>query len=303
MNLFEEIRDGCVNSDTDLPSTLRKAKILASKLKHDELKDWIHNELSGYAGKSKIPDYRKLSSNVFGDLSGRFGKKVKNATIPTYNFPDTLKEFADNLIMVQGIRELQTMAKNKKGFKKRWPAEALMLAREKVEINSNYVLVDLWQPISTSDIEGIFDTVRNKLLDFLLELEAIEPKIIESYKSLSNISPEKVNNVFNFTIEGDYASVSSGSNFSQTVNHNITENDLESLVQYLKQLGIEENDLSDLKENIKKDGKRDNKKLGKNTKNWFSKMIDKSIDGIWNIGITVAPKLLMEAFSQYYGWK
>jgi len=303
MNLLDKIRQGCVDATIDLSSTLRNGKVLASKLKHEELKKWINNELNGYTGEEEIPKYRILDSLVLGTLSGPFGGRVDNVTIPTYNLPGTLRNYAKNLYMAHGVRELESLKDKKEdNLRKRWPAEAVIMARDKVECSGGYVLVDMWQPITVSSIEGILDTVRNKLLDFVLELEELDLDIIDSQKDLSSISKEKVNNIFNFTIKGDHTTIASGSNFSQTVNQTINEGDIDSLVKYLNELGIGEKDTKELEKQIINDGPIKNQKLGKNVANWFSKMIQKSIEGIWNISIDIAPKLLMHAFSEYYGW-
>ena len=43
------------------------------------------------------------------------------------------------------------------------------------------------------------------------------------------------------------------------------------------------------------------KKLGENTTNWIQKMVGKSIDGSWQIGLGAAGELLATAIGKYYG--
>ena len=60
MSLLREIQDAAVDGTSDLESLLRKCRVLATRLKHDELKNWVTWELDGYPAEVPLPDYRKL---------------------------------------------------------------------------------------------------------------------------------------------------------------------------------------------------------------------------------------------------
>ena len=47
MSIIQQLQDDIVNEQVSLASILRRAKILAYGLKHDELKNWVDNELNG----------------------------------------------------------------------------------------------------------------------------------------------------------------------------------------------------------------------------------------------------------------
>lgn len=54
---------------------------------------------------------------------------------------------------------------------RRWPQEFVLLARETIQMSGGLVLVDASQPVPDYTIAGILDNVKNKLLDFILDLE------------------------------------------------------------------------------------------------------------------------------------
>lgn len=56
-----ELQQEALKSDFDIMSLLRKAYLVAKKLKLQEFKEWINNELNGYGDKDEIPKYRLLS--------------------------------------------------------------------------------------------------------------------------------------------------------------------------------------------------------------------------------------------------
>ncbi len=48
----------------DIMNLLRKAYLVARKLKLQEFEDWVNNELNGYKDLDKIPDYRLLRGEL-----------------------------------------------------------------------------------------------------------------------------------------------------------------------------------------------------------------------------------------------
>ena len=90
MGLLSEIQDAAVDGTFDLETLLRKCRVLATKLKHEELKNWVACELDGYPSDIPLPGYRKCSGyaifrrgddtevnptrNRSGISGGRFGQ-------------------------------------------------------------------------------------------------------------------------------------------------------------------------------------------------------------------------------------
>lgn len=64
-SIILDLQQEISNSNCDVLSVLRKAHLIASKLKLTEFDNWIQNELNGYTGsQDDIPDYRKVKGNL-----------------------------------------------------------------------------------------------------------------------------------------------------------------------------------------------------------------------------------------------
>ena len=61
-----ELQKKALDGDIPLSDLLRKALVVARKLKIKEFDDWISKELEGYSDNSEIPDYREMVGVVEG---------------------------------------------------------------------------------------------------------------------------------------------------------------------------------------------------------------------------------------------
>lgn len=91
-------------------------------------------------------------------------------------------------------------------------------------------------------------------------------------------------------------------NHNQVKAFNIKTSNFDDLKNLLQKNEVTEEDIEELKliiENEKPDF--ENKRLGEKTNTWISKMVNKSLDGTWAIGIGAAGKLLADGIKAYYG--
>lgn len=63
-SLLEELQRESYESRVDITTLLRKAYIVARKLKINEFQRWIDNELNGYNLDDEIPEYRDIGGVV-----------------------------------------------------------------------------------------------------------------------------------------------------------------------------------------------------------------------------------------------
>ena len=296
MSLLDDIRSDLVNESADLPNTLRKAKILASAIGLPEFREWIDFELSGYTDADKVPGYRRFCPTNLGTYSGPGQSGIKNVVLPTYGLPVEVKDFAENQIFFEGVGSLQALASDAHQVK--WPQEMVMLSRDALQMSGGMVLVDAHQPISGHVISGILDQVKNKLLDFLLDLEAsnITPEDLNNHA----FAPDVVRNLFNINIYGDSNFVASGENVKQRVNK-VQERDIDSLVSFLRELNIERDDLSEIEEAVSAEPDAPDGQYGPKVRTWLGGMISKSASRAWNMGLDAASKVLTNALNDYYG--
>ncbi len=162
--------------------------------------------------------------------------------------------------------------------------------------------MEAYKVMTKANLEGILDQVRNRLLEFLLGLQEVDPNIIESQEAIRAVPKEKVSNVFNYTIYGGNNVVASGTEFAQTVHQQVFEHDLQSLVNHFRSLGVSEVELVELRSALDEDGERPDRTLGKKVKAWIGNMTVKAVEGTWKVGLDTAPRLLTSGLSTYYGW-
>ncbi len=76
------------------------------------------------------------------------------------------------------------------------------------------------------------------------------------------------------------------------------------LVENLVATGIPEGDASELAEIMKTEEPTSSEEpFGDKAKNWIANNLKKAAEGTWNVGISVATKVLTEAALKYYGFK
>jgi hypothetical protein len=304
MELIRQIRDACTDSSVRVSDLLRKAKVLATTLQNEPLKLWLTRELNGYPPNEELPSYRKIGSPPLGTFAGPFGTKVINCPLPVSSMPDFLQKLAKAVVFPNAVGEIEAMAESsgREGFHHRWLPEAVHLLRQTYRMEG-YTLVEVYQPLTKPGFEGILDAVRNRLLEFVLGLQELNPEVLDSEKALAALAGEQVSQVFNIAVYGDHAVVASGKDFSQTVTHVVSAGDLKSLLAHLRQLGVQSEDLKDLQAAVEKDGQPSEKQFGKRVTAWIGRMLGKAVAGTWKVALGVAPELLKEALSHYYGWK
>jgi hypothetical protein len=304
MNLIQKLQNDIIDPKTNLSSILREAKVLASVLKNEEFKKWVNNELNGYQDNMRdIPDYRRLYTQSFGFFAGPFGGSLKNAPIPSLSLPEKFREFSTKLVFTTGVRVLETYLEDERAdLNVHWPADLIAIISDKVY--QGYNCISAWKIVDRGQIVQILDTVRNRLLNFVLELQERYPEINKSEDAISAVPNEQVTPVFNTYILGDHNVVASGSNISQEVSQQIRKNDLDALLRYMEDLGVSKEEAQELKTAIEEDGPRkEPNKFGLKVAGWVGRMVKKILEGAWNVAIETAPKLITKALSRYYGWE
>ena len=237
MSLLREIQDLAASSskDVELSSLLRKCKILAARLNHTDFKAWIEKELNGYDDTNSLPSYRILETMSKGHFSGWGGSGLRNAPIPTYCLEEKHQKYVDNVYITEGISALEDLLSKSDGtLHKPWRPQLLALYGTKFYENMN--CIEAWQVISSSSLANIVDTVRTKILNFVLEIEAENPDAGDAKINSNPIEQGKITQIFNTTIHGNVQNVATGSSdFTQNAQLN-SENEkiFEQLLEIIK---------------------------------------------------------------------
>jgi hypothetical protein len=109
------------------------------------------------------------------------------------------------------------------------------------------VLLEAHQVIPRNAIVSIIETVRNRVLNFALEIEAANPKAGEAAPGSKPLPDQIVNQIFNNYISGNVGNMVSGSSqFQQTARIDVAKGEKAELRNALKSLGISKADITDL---------------------------------------------------------
>lgn len=306
MKLLQEIKSELTDSKKNLSDILRKAKILASLLKNTEIKSWVERELNGYYGVEKklLPDYRVNRAQNFGHFSGPFGSGLRNANIPVDFLPDTIKNAFQDLEFRQGIGELQSMVDSgAEQMANKWPAEIIAYMQHNVKgLYQGYQIVDAWQQISPNQIIAVLDIVRNRLLDFILELEESFPAETSDESKLSEIPKDAVTNHFHTHISGGQNILATGNEINQVIDKVVFCNDLKSLQNYLENLNVPNEEIKSFEKIIKEEDIDPSKKqLGPKVAKWISKVTEKVVTGTVVLNSKEGINALIRAIKTFYG--
>jgi len=108
-SIVMELQKELLDKDCDILHALRKAHIIAIKLKLTEFDEWIQRELNGYeANQDLIPDYRK----IYGQLKAW---NPYRGWIPVIMQDSRLEEALCNRKMEDSIGDIIGFTKSPKG--------------------------------------------------------------------------------------------------------------------------------------------------------------------------------------------
>lgn len=216
MSLLREIQDAAIDSNTELAVLLRKCKVLAARLGSPEFKQWVENELSGYENIDILPEYRIMKVNSKGHFSGPFQSGLRNADIPLSCLEKDFHKNLSHSYMAQPVAALESLIRDTKGGTLQEPWNPDLVAYVGQNIYQGMNCMQAWKVIPVAGIVAALDAVRNRILNFVLEIEAESPDAGEAPVNSSPVPQEKVNQIFNTYITGTVQNVATGSsNVSQ----------------------------------------------------------------------------------------
>jgi AbiTii len=303
VTLLSQIQAEVVDPGSDLASILRKCRILAQRLGHEGFKEWVIHELDGYPDVMSLPDYRVCRRcAVLGHFLGAFGREIKNAQIPASAIPEDFRDDLTQIPFTQGVTAIkQQIDASQDGFLRvAWPAEAYKIIGQG-DIFRDMHLVQAVQMISAAELAGILDSVRNKILNFVLELESRNPEAGEPVSNKNAIPKEQVQQVFNTTIQGNVTNLAQGSSDFTQVVQQIERGDVGALVRALAALGLGHDDVDELTTAVSAEPTATKTGFGHKVTAWIGKVITKAAQGAYKVSTAVAGDVITAALKRYYG--
>lgn len=157
--LIIEIQQASLDASVPIESLLRRVKLAAAKLQLNQLESWVNNELNGYS--DELPEYRK----VHGQPAAW---NPYNGWIPIMGNP-TFIEILSTANIGQSIAGLSDLVKKEKAGELHFPVPAELVS--KLNDILNYPTARIVIKIPRGAIIGVLDAVRNRVLDWSIEME------------------------------------------------------------------------------------------------------------------------------------
>ncbi|WP_105405061.1 hypothetical protein [Neorhizobium sp. T7_12] len=304
MGLLAEIQNDALSDDVPVSTLLRKVMVLASNLDSDLLEDWVRHELHGYPNEVEVPAYRKFSINFKVNGANARWQMTRQA-VPPYLVCQIVKD--DDFQIFDCRQAIGTIN-----------TEEIKASNGNMSINlDNYILLmqgklyepsvsltRFWGEVSASQVLGIIDAVRSRVLDFVLKLKKTYPGAGE-VDGLTMKMPDvekKVTQIYNTTIHGDNAGAV-GNNTGATITITVNKGNKNELRQELQKHSVEEADILELEAVLDEEPTLDDpKKFGPKVKTWIGNMMSKAASGAWSIGLGAGGALIQSALLGYYGY-
>ena len=300
--LLEQIEEEAVAADSDLATLLRKCCVLAARLQNAALKKWAVSELNGYTNAKDIPDYRKFVAQSFGDFSGYAGRTLTNAPIPLLNVPAKYREGVSRFWFLESVAELQSLATtNNKGLiYQNWSADLVAhLARS---FYQDMNMLSAHKTVSATTVIKILETVRNRILNFVLELENEFPNVGEKAGE-PILDGAKVNDLVSKLILKDVANVSIGcGQVAQQATVNVETGNWALLEGLLKEFKIANAEIAELKEILESEKPKRKAQFGDRLSAWIGGLTAKAAQGVYDISSGTVSGVIAAALCKYYGW-
>ncbi|MGC1002420.1 abortive phage resistance protein [Pantoea agglomerans] len=282
------------NRESDIIEVLLTAKMIAVKLGLKDLSEWMEYEIDGYPGDADLPEYRTGQGIIryWNPYQGWQNLQFRNVpasvitTIQTYTLSESISsmQYADS---EDGMCRLVI------------PPRLVELILKGQETPS-----EICWFFSANKLKHIVTTVRNKILNWSLELESqgILGMGLLFTQNEKDAAPLTVNNtnIFHGAVNNAGA-IGAGNTGDIQQQNSISSGDIASLENELKKYGIADNDLSELKQLVEQSTKPTSKtEVEKSFGAWIGKITGQAFTGVLNIAGAAAPAILTNALCHFY---
>ncbi len=288
--MIKELIKDLTYDEISLSQGLTRAKLIAYKINNDDFKHWITTELNGYTNDDKLPDYRIIPCEIFAVLEGYGARKM----VP-YDLTNLDKDLNGQIYKMQAKQSVPTIEEGLSNSSEQQygyedlPMQLVNMLRE---MSDNKFIVSVKRRIQLSQASHILNLTKQKLIDTLLELDSAFPNLQDDYQNTTE-NNEKASTIINNHIYGDNSSsnIGVGENITQKV-ENVYHQKIENILSDLKDLGVPEEDLAEVKEIVTKE--TDKVSLGKKLVGWVGKMTNKALEKGIELQVPMIMKKIQE---------
>lgn len=192
MSIVLELQREALNSNSDILALLRKALLVARKLKLTQFGEWIDNELNGYKSPDDVPEYR----NVIGEVKGG---NLYNGWIPVLINDNKLSSVITKRQVFDSIPKIQNVLHSESNYVIfTFAAEANTLIGNLTGFESKYKLF-----VGKNAMYDIIERVKSEILEWAIILEengilGENLRFTEEEKSKAQSEPKIINYISNF---------------------------------------------------------------------------------------------------------
>lgn len=266
VNITESIvlglQNEIVSSNCDVVNILRKAHLIASKLKLTDFDQWIQHELNGYSDQESCPEYRKVrgSLKAFNPYQG---------WVPTIIPDNEFEKMICERKLANSISEIISLCQSSEsGLILNFSGKHLALFNQMFDspLPIKYAL-----HIPTTAVKDIEEKVKNTILEWTLKLESegiVGENMVfsETEKDSAVNIPQTVNNYYGNTSvinsPSDNVQIMSGSENTVTFSYDKVKDVVDAVEKSIGESDLSKDDmetaaelLADIKSKIKEEKK------------------------------------------------
>ena len=307
MSLLRDIQTSIIESEQSIAPILLKLRLLAARLGSGPLEEWVKYESEGYPEGVEIPEYRRIPVTYRGTFFGSYGSSLSDVPISGSLVEKFAGEGWTNYKVRQSISAIDTLIKNssENGTFQIDASNLILLLQGKVY--KDYACNSVVGTVSGAALVALQHAVRTRVLELTIQLERSVPVAAEVSLGKTDKSDmanaEAVNQITNQVIHGDVTSIT---NYGEGANLNVTigKDDKDSFVEFLVSKGLPQADMEEFADILSTEESGSvEEPFGTKAKKWFAENIKKAASGTWNVGVSVATRLLTEAALKFYDLK
>lgn len=197
-----------ITGKASISDILLKTQILSSALGLQEFQQWVSNEQNGYNKPLDVPEYRRLHCYVTALLTVPFHASLTEMNVPVDAIQHKgAQQMLSTIYYCKPAIEAERIAasSNESLIRKPSPAMGHQFVQD---LFPNAHVESVYQNISPFSFASLVETVKSRILNFVLQLE----KAGEIKLSLSHpVNNEEVNKIFLQTITNSVVNNGEGS--------------------------------------------------------------------------------------------
>ncbi|ALV47217.1 hypothetical protein MB46_18675 [Arthrobacter alpinus] len=300
---LEQIINDSADETISLESLLFRVKIVAMRLRADNLVSWANGELNGFEIGDGLPAYRQREEYpVLGNWSGPMNRMIRNQPVSPIGLKETERLAMFTTMLRQPVSELEALAAGNDDPGAPWDASKISHYEYCVQNKlggAGFEFMSLFSArmvFPRTMLKGKLTQIRSAVVDLALKLEQANPSSGEP--GGPTIGDEEVQAVVqNFTINnyGDGNNIAAGSEIKQRAK--VVKNDMASLVVAAKKLGLSDDAAEEFREAVLADGEPG----GTRTQKILERVRSGTLALAGGITTDLAVSGLLEAANGYFG--